>query len=453
MTYDIHWFVEGAAIFLSETLYLPLVIIGCVSMMIYLDWRIACVAIFVSPLSLLANKAFVGKLRKSSIELQEHNALLSRHIFDTLKGMLLIKVFAREEAEQEQFSTLLDSFVTMQVKNNIWGTLLKTTISIGNAFVVCFVCWFAFYLLTGESQSLSVATFVAFSSVMLYFFGEIAKIGGIMNVMIKASVSCDRIYALLEETCDREETGTEEAVFQESLILEDVTFGYGDESVLKCVNIELKRGETIALMGMSGAGKTTLIHLMLGLLTPKDGLVTMDGRERRNFNNESWRNVFSYAPQLNALFFMSVADNIAYSRPGASRTDVEEAAKIACADDFIRSLPQGYDTIIGEEGANLSEGQRQRIALARAIIRNAPIIILDETSAHVDLITEQKIYQNIMALPDKTIVIVSHRPGVLKEANTIYSIADGELVDVGSFGDYEEHVGHGKLLRALEFIH
>ena len=453
MTFDIHWFVEGAAIFLSETLYLPLVIIGCVGIMLSLEWRIALVAIAVSPISLLVNRPFSRRLRESSIALQEQNALLSRHIMDTLKGMLLIKVFAREHQERQQFDGLLTDFVRLQVKSSFWGGWFRMTISIGNAFIICLVCWVAFFLLT-KSQTLEISTFVAFSSVMIYFFSEIGKIGGIMTTLVKAAVSCDRIFQLLERKRASAVIGNDPAVFSENLAFENVTFGYGNgKNVLENVHLQLKRGDRIALMGMSGAGKTTLINLMLGLLTPQQGRILLDGKNLLEIERDSLRNLFGYSPQMNVLFYMTIAENIAYSRLDASREEIVAAAKTSCAHDFIMELPDGYDTLVGEDGANLSEGQRQRIALARAVIRNAPIIILDESSAHVDLITERKIYRNIMALQDKTIVLVSHRPTVLKEADCICSIADGQVINIGSFDEYEDKLGHGDLLRAMEFIH
>lgn len=453
MTFDIHWFVEGAALFLSETLYLPLVIVGCIGIMFQLDWRIALVALTVSPLSLLVNRQFAKRLRKSSMALQEQSALLSRHIMDTLRGMLLIKVFAREQKENEYFDGLLNTFVQLQVKNNFWGGLFRTTISIGNAFIACLVCWVAFFLLTKE-RSLEISTFVAFSSIMVYFFGEVGKVGDIMNILVKAAVSCERIFQLLDNKPKSVATGKDLAVFSKDLVFENVTFSYGGgKNVLENVNLRLKRGDRIALMGMSGAGKTTLINLMLGLLVPQQGRILMDGKDLADIDRDSLRSHFGYSPQMNVLFCMTIAENIAYSRAEATRDDIIAAAKVSCAHEFIMKLPQGYDTMVGEDGANLSEGQRQRIALARAIIRDASIIILDESSAQVDLITERNIYQNIMSLTGKTIVLVSHRPSVLKEADSIYSIADGQVLHVGSFDEYKDKVNHGDLLRAMEFIH
>ncbi len=453
MTFDIHWFVEGTTIFLSETLYLPLVIIGCIGIMFSLDWRLTLFAIVISPLSFLANKPFSKRLRESSISLQEQNALLSRHILDTLKGMLLIKVFAREQQENKQFDGLLAKFLHLQVNNNFWASCFNFTISLCNNFIICLVCWFAFYLLT-KSHSLEISTLVGFSWLMFYFFGEIGKIGGIMNTLVRAAVSCDRIFQLLEKDQNAPEIGDKPAVFEDALVFNKVSFRYqSDKDVLENVDLRLKKGDKIALMGMSGAGKTTLINLMLGLLVPQEGKILLDGRDIIEIEKLSLRNLFGYSPQINVIFYMTIAENIAYSRSSATREEIIFAAKTACAHDFIMSLPDGYDTLVGDEGTNLSEGQRQRIALARAIVRNAPIIILDESSAHVDLITERKIYENIMSLKDKTVVLVSHRPSVLKEADSIYSLADGELINVGSFDELESKMGHNDLLRAMEFIH
>lgn len=454
MTYDIQWFVDGAAIFLAETLYLPLVIVGCISIMFYLDWRIALIAIVLSPLSLLANKPFSRRLKKSSVDLQTHNAVLSRHIVDTMKGMLLVKVYAREKLENRRFAQLLETFVNLQVTNNVWAGLFKAAISIGNGLVLSLVCWFAFYLLSSSRYPPTIATMVAFFSILLYFFSEITRIGSIMNTLVKASVSCERIFSLLDQDDgDDLDKGLKPAKFSNNMVFKDVHFSYGPTPVLQGINFELQRGENIALMGMSGAGKTTLITLMLGLIEPQKGKITMDGQDLRDTNSESLRNLFSYSPQQNVLFFMTIGDNIGFSKPGATREEIERAAKIACAHEFILKLPQGYDTLLGEEGGDLSEGQRQRLALARAILRDAPIIILDESSAHVDLITERQIYKNIMSLPEKTVIIVSHRASVLKEAKTIYSIADGRMIKVGSLEDLEKRLGHEELLKAMEFIH
>lgn len=452
MTFDIDWFVQGAAIFLSETLYLPFVIIGCSSIMFFLAWKLALIAIVISPLALLAGKPFSKRLRESSMGLQSHYAILSRHILDSLKGLLLIKVFAREVKENRMLDQLLSTFVRLNVKNSLWAGLFSTAISIGNALVVCLVFWFAFYLFN-QQEGLSLSTLIAFAAILFFFFGEVAKLAGVMNTLTRASVSCDRIFGLLQEARERKEEGRKEALFDDSVEFEDVSFSYGEKKILEAVNLTIKKGERIAIMGMSGVGKTTLIHLMLGLLTPQEGTVRLDGVDIKGIDSVQLRNLFGYSPQLNVLFYKTVGENIAYSRSDATHEEIVKAAKIACAHDFIMSLPEGYDTMIGEDGAKLSEGQRQRLGLARGILREAPFLILDESSAQVDLVTEKMIYQNIMSKEDKTVILVSHRPSVLREADRILSIADGKLIDVGTFDDFEENLSHTELLRAMEFIH
>jgi ABC-type multidrug transport system fused ATPase/permease subunit len=452
ITYDIQWFVQGSSIFLSETLFLPLVIIGCLSIMLYLNWKIALIAILVSPLGLLAGKPFSRHLRQSSVLLQGHYAILSRHILDSLRGLLLIKVFAREERENEQLDKLLDTFAELNVNNNLWAGLFRTALAIGNALVVCLVCWGAFFLLS-RTGDLSIPTLIALASVMMFFFGEVSKFGGVMNTLTKAAVSFERIFGLLQEERVTHAEGTVKATFEQELTFEGVSFSYADKIVLDKVTMTVKRGQKIALMGMSGAGKTTLIHLMLGLISPKQGIVRFDGIDIAEMDSVTLRNLFGYSPQLSILFYMSVAENIAYSKPTATKDEIIEAAKVACAHDFIMALPQGYDTLVGEDGANISEGQRQRLALARSVLRDAPILVLDESSAHVDLLTERTIYQNIKSLPNKTVILVSHRPTVLREADRVFAITDGQVRDIGAFADYESSLGQKELLKTMEFVH
>ncbi len=452
LTYDIDWFVQGTSVFLSETLFLPLVLLGCSGIMIYLNWQLALCTIVICPLGLVAAKPFSKFLRTSSVALQQHFAIVSRHILDSLKGLLLIKVFAREDLEKLQLDELLNHFLHLNVKNNLWAGLFRTALTIGNSLVLCLVCWISLYLLS-EKQLIDIPTLVAFASVLFFFSGEVSKLGGVMNTLTKASVSVERIFSLLNEKNKPIESGNHLASFENSIIFDDVSFSYRDKPVLKNVSITIAKGEKIALMGMSGAGKTTLINLLLGLIRHQEGEIRYDGINIKELNPEELKGLFGYSPQLSVLFHTSVADNIAYSNPTASRDEIISAAKVACAHDFVMELPEGYETIIGEDGANLSEGQRQRLALARSVLRAAPIIVLDESSAHVDLITERKIFRNIMGLPDKTVILVSHRPSVLREADRIFSISENQVIDVGSFTDYQSNMPHQELLKTMEFVH
>lgn len=456
MTYDIQWFVQGTSIFLSETLFLPLVILGCLAVMFYFDARMALAAILVSPLGLLSGKPFSRYLRDSSVALQSHYALLSRHILDSLKGLLLIKVFARESRENQHLDELLDTFVRLNVRNNLWAGLFRLALAVGNALVVCLVCWLAFFLLNHDS-GLEIPELIGFVSIMIFFSSELSKLGGVMNTLTKAAVSIDRIFGLLDEKRPGHEGGAADrraaAGFDHDLVFENVSFSYGEKKIFENINFRITKGERIALLGMSGIGKTTLINLMLGLLVPQQGVIRFDGIDISTMDPARLRNLFGYSPQLNVLFYMTVAENIAYSRPDASQEEIEKAAKIACAGDFIAELPQGYDTLVGEDGANLSEGQRQRLGLARSVLRDAPILVLDESSAHVDLVTERNIYKNISALPEKTVILVSHRPSVLREADRLLSLENRKVVDIGNFSDYQKNLSEQELLKSMEFVH
>lgn len=452
MTFDIHWLVEGAAIFLSDTIYVPLMITGCLAIMFYLEWRIALVCLLVAPLALFAGKPVGLRLTRSTKKLQTINADFTGHVVDSLRGLLLVKIYGRETKTGKVMEEHLDTFIRGSIVNSFWGGTFQFAVTLGNAVAVCLVAWVAFYLVR-EAPSFKLADLVAFTSVMFFLFGEIMKVGGAMNTLAKASASVERIYQLLEKEPAPRATKGVKATFNQGIVCQGVSFGYEDKLVLKDVNLGIKPGEKIALLGLSGVGKTTLVRLLVGLLEPRAGKILYDGVDGRELDPDSLRGLFGYSPQMSIIFCMSVADNIAFSRPEASREAVVEAAKLAQAHEFISAMPQGYDTIVGEEGAFVSEGQRQRIAMARAFLRDAPIIVLDESTSHVDMLTEKAIYNNVTSLPDKTLLIISHRPSVLRQADRIFSIADQKLIDLGSFSELASRRGHDELLEAMEFIH
>lgn len=453
ITFDIHWLVQGASLFLSESLYMPLLIVACLSIMFYLDFRLALITLILSPLSLVVSKLFSQRIRKSSRFLQEENALFSRQMVDSLKGFILVKTFCREEKEKFSLEVSLKKLARLNLANTLWGGMLGATITIGNALIFCFVAWSAFYFLT-ESKDLAISDMIAFASVMFFFFGEISRLGGAITTLTRAAVSCDRIYDLLDNAAMEGEGNGREIEFKNEIVFKDVEFGYNENSlVLKGVDLTIQRGERIALMGMSGTGKTTLMRLLVGLLQPTNGAVYMDGVDVKTIKPNSLRKSFCYSPQMNILFHSSVADNIRYSRPEAEMDDVLRVSKLACMHDFVKELPGQYDALVGEDGAQLSEGQRQRIAIARALLRDAPIIILDESSSHVDIFTEQKIYNNIMELSDKTVIVISHRPSVLRRVDRILSLKDGKVSEVKNMLELIKDDHYTELLDKFEFIH
>lgn len=452
MTFDIHWVVEGASLFLSESLYMPLLIVVCVSIMFYLDYRLAAITLALTPVTFLSGRFFSGKLRRSSKQLQELMALFSRGLLDSLRGLLLVKLYGREKREEAMLHDRLDAIFQLSARSVFWSSMLGAVIMIGNALVFSVVSGGAFLILT-SNRTAHIPDLVGFAAVMLFFFGEVSRLGGAMNTLTRAAVSCERVFDFIGQVEAVNKEGGRAAGFEKEIVLQDIGYRYGDHMVLQHLNLTVRRGERIGIMGMSGAGKTTLMRLLVGLLEPQEGRITVDGMDLKEIETASLRNLFGYSPQLDAIFNMSVLDNIRYSCPEAGRDAVMQVSRLACADEFIRVLPHDYHTLVGEDGSHLSAGQRQRVAIARTLLRDAPIIILDESLSHVDLVTEKAIYKNIMSLKDKTILFVSHRPSVLAEADRVYSLSDGRLEEIEGLAGKIRESRHRELIRAMELVH
>ncbi|MHC5036147.1 MAG: ABC transporter ATP-binding protein [Planctomycetota bacterium] len=433
ITFDIQWLVQGAMMFFTNMLYIPVMILVYGGIVFYFNWQIGLIAALALPVNLLAS-LWIGKpLRGTSKDLQDHNVKVSHHILDTLRGMLIVKIFRREAKEREGLAALLRDYVRLHVRNMAWGSTLKGAIRVVNFLFLWLVGWYAFHLLS-VTKTLEVSDLVAVAAVLFLFYGEITKFSPAVETMNRASVSCDRIYGMLEgEKRDGQEALRPVEGFRDEFVVEGAAFAYNEDTpVLKDVNMAIGRGDRVAFAGYSGSGKTTLVRLLLGLIQPQEGRVLLDGVDTGELEPDGILSLFAYAPQTTTLFNLSIRDNIAYGRPEASEEEVVQASVQACAHEFIETFPKGYDTQIGDMGAEMSEGQRQRICIARTLLVDAPILVFDESFSQIDVPTEKKIYRNIMDLKEKTIIIISHRLTAIQETDRIYHVSDGKIIEVGS---------------------
>ncbi len=457
ITHEIQVIVQGLSVFLSNMLFAPVMLAIFAALMIATNWKLAIVAAIVAPANLALSLMIGRRVKKLTHGMQEQYVQLSRHVIDTLGEIVLVKLFGRESLERERFTRLAEENRRLRIHSAMWSAAMGSVNRIVNAFSVCLVLWVGFYLLTGPAGELTRPDLVKFAALLYFFHAEIVKVGNGVRTLSAAGVGCERVFGMLDGSAGPASAAPPSAArakklpaFASAIVIENISFGYGSAPVLRDVNLTLRRGERIALCGISGAGKTSLIRLLVGLLAPERGSVKMDGIDMREVAPEEWIKLFTVAPQNPVLFNVSIRENIAYGRPEASAAEIEHAATLACADGFIRDLSDGYDTVAGESGRRLSSGQRQRITIARALLREAPILVLDEPCSDLDARTEQEVFSNLAGLENRTVVLISHRLNAIRSVDRIYFLADGRITESGTHEELMRQSDDYRNLYALQ---
>ncbi|GHB95164.1 ABC transporter ATP-binding protein [Cerasicoccus arenae] len=418
-------------------------LIGLGTVLISMDWQLGLILVIPVPAYLYAyylhgkhiNKYFMKAWRKWS----DVTAVLS----DTIPGMRVVKAFSQESREVNRFGKrndkALESFREVHgVWTKFWPMLMGTV-----HFVTLIVWAFALPRVFGDwGKPLSVGTFVAFLMYMGMFFHPLEVIGQITRMLNRAVSSAHRVFEIMDTEPDPTLSNERCQVTEVSgkIVLENVNFSYdGVHETLRNISFTIKPGEMIGLVGPSGAGKSTITNLIAGFYQATGGKVLIDGRDLAEVDVSSYRQHLGMVLQEPFLFHGSLLENIRYGQRDAGYEDVIEAARAANAHDFICKLPLGYDTVVGERGHTLSGGERQRISIARAILHNPKILILDEATSNVDTETERKIQEALNKLVQgRTVIAIAHRLSTLKQADRLLVMKDGQLVEQGSHQDLLE---------------
>ena len=410
-------------------------IIIALSIMFVLDVKLTLAALFIFPFYILTVYVFFGRLRKLTRERSQALAEVQGFLHERVQGISVVKSFAIEDNEAKNFDKKNTNFLTRALKHTRWNAYsfaaINTVTDIGPIIVIGVGAYLAI------SGSITVGTLAAFVGYLELLFGPLRRLVASFTTLTQSFASMDRVFQLIDEDYDiKNGVGAQPIEIKQGRIdIDHVSFQYNDNEapILKDINLSIEKGETVAFVGMSGGGKSTLINLIPRFYDVTSGQILIDGHNIKDFLTGSLRNQIGLVQQDNILFSDTVKENILLGRPTATDEEVVEAAKMANAHDFIMNLPQGYDTEVGERGVKLSGGQKQRLSIARIFLNNPPILILDEATSALDLESESIIQEALDVLSkDRTTLIVAHRLSTITHADKIVVIENGHIVETGT---------------------
>lgn len=413
----------------------PAQIIGYLAVCVWISWKLTLLAFLVLPLSLLVIVTIGKRLRRYSHRQQERLADLTSVLQETVYGIRVVKAFAMEQFEQRKY--MAESARVFRDMFKIARTnRLSSPLSEQMAVIVgAVILWYGGRQVFVE-QSLEPAAFLTFLAAMFSLMHPVKELSQVNNGIQEGMAAADRLFEILDSSS---EPGTEPGLpelpaVQGRVEFRDVHFEYlPGEPVLQGIDLVAEPGEVVALVGSSGAGKSTLVDLIPRFYDPRHGQVLVDGRDVREVSLHSLRDSLGIVTQEVILFNDTVRNNIAYGLGDVDQAQVEEAARAANAHDFIERMPEGYNTLIGDRGTKLSGGQRQRLSIARAILKNPPILILDEATSALDTESEQLVQEAIDHLvQDRTTFVIAHRLSTIRSADRIYALKDGRVVEAGN---------------------
>ncbi|WP_223635180.1 ABC transporter ATP-binding protein [Planococcus sp. 4-30] len=407
-------------------------IVGILVMMLTISPLLTLIAVVSLPLSLSVIGPILKKSQKYFSSQQKSLGRLNGHVEEMYTGHQVVKAFGHEAKSNEQFDAVNEELYDAGRKAQfISGIIMPMMTLIGNlSYVVISVV--GGILVT--QRAISIGDIQAFITYSKQFTQPITQTANIANIIQSTVAAAERVFELLDEEEEVKEVTTSVlARAKGAVAFEDVDFGYGDNLLIEKMNIDVQPGQTVAIVGPTGAGKTTLINLLMRFYELNGGRITVDGFDSREMSRNELRQNFGMVLQDTWLFNGTIRDNIAYGKTGASEEEILAAAEAAHADHFIRTLPDGYDTILNQEVSNISQGQKQLLTIARAILADPPIMILDEATSSVDTRTEIFIQQAMKQLMEgRTSFVIAHRLSTIKDADLILVMDKGKVIEQGT---------------------
>jgi ATP-binding cassette, subfamily B, bacterial len=433
--------IEKMRIVIVKTV-LPLVtniitLVGMLTVMLWLNWELALVALTIFPLFFLLTSNIISRIRKFATKHRNSEGMLASTTGETIGAIRVVQALSLHNLLENIFSTQNRKSLDEVTESLRLSAALERTVQVLMAIVIAIVLWRGSQAVL--QKSLTPGELLVFMTYLRNAFEPMRKLSNQVGQIAKATASGERVVELLEyEPSVRDlPNATKAHPFFGTVRFENVTFAYSpDRIILKNINFVVQPGQQVAVVGPSGGGKSTLVSLILRLYDPVEGQILIDGQDIREYTLDSLRQQVSIVMQESILFAVSVRENIAYGKSEATDQEIEKAARQANAHDFIMDLPQGYETILGERGATLSGGQRQRIAIARAAIRQAPIVILDEPTTGLDNASERAVSKALERLTQgRTTFLISHNLRTVEYADLILYVENGSILESGTHSE------------------
>jgi subfamily B ATP-binding cassette protein MsbA len=434
----------------SDVFKQPVTIIGAVAVLLWMDWKFTIVSLILFPICIIPIRIF-GRRARQAVQLDQRGAaLMSVTMQESFAGIRVIKSFAREEQQEKAFrrSAQLSFSNTMRMvkATEAVGPLVEIIASVGVGLALLYV----------YTSNLSAGRFFGLISGIFILYEPIKTLSKLHIVMQRSLGATSQIFSILDSVPAVQDAprAIELASSEGRIDFEDVTFRYstGVSDAVREVNLHIEQGKTYALVGASGAGKSTILSLILRLYDPTSGTVKIDGHDLRTLSQRSLREHIGLVTQETFLFHDTIFKNIQFGRLNATREEVYAAAKTAFAHEFILAQPNGYDTVIGDKGCLISGGQQQRIAIARALLKNAPILLLDEATSSLDTESEKQIQKALEKLAaGRTVIAIAHRLSTILSADQIVVLDRGHIKEMGNHAELLEKSGYYRRLYDLQF--
>jgi len=450
ITHDVYLIQTSTAEAVAQILKQSLTIVVLGAVVVSLDWKLAIAASIALPLSAYPMTKLGQKMKKVSRQNQITMGSMTGLLHESISGVRVVKAFGMESYEGGRFQKENESYMRSQVKSikvrSISSPLMETLGAVAFAVTI----WYAAYRI--QQGTLQAEAFISFFAAVLMFYQPIKALNGVNLNIQQGIAAAQRVFELMDMPGEPDSGAQAIEGVNDSIEFKGVSFRYGEEWVLKGIDFKVKKGEIVAIVGSSGAGKSTFVNLIPRFYEVTAGSILIDGRDSKSISLASLRNAMAIVSQQVTLFNDTVRANIAYGSLDTDEARLVEAARAANAHEFIMRLPQGYDTVIGEGGVKLSGGERQRLSIARALLKNAPILILDEATSALDSESEfevQKALANLMK--GRTTFVIAHRLSTIRNADRIIVLSEGMIKETGRHDELLSAGGEYSRLYSMQF--